>query len=158
VSARLQVRAGDAVTAAAVDSNGEVTIDGAAYSVAEISPGLYRVDNGNHRWTVAVAGPADDRWLSVDGRVARVEVAAEGERGRKRRAAGAEAFATPMPATVVKVLVEPGTAVKEGDTLIVLEAMKMELAVRAPRAGVVRQLRCVVGELVQPGVALLDFE
>ena len=64
----------------------------------------------------------------------------------------------PMPATVVKVLVEPGQAVAEGDTVLVLEAMKMELPIRAPRAGVVKAVHCAQGELVQPGVALVELE
>jgi biotin carboxyl carrier protein len=63
----------------------------------------------------------------------------------------------PMPATVVKVLVEPGAEVAEGDTVLVLEAMKMELPIRAPRAGVVRTVRCEPGQLVQPGIALVDL-
>jgi biotin carboxyl carrier protein len=63
-----------------------------------------------------------------------------------------------MPATVVRVLVEPGAKVARGDTLIVLEAMKMELPIRAPREGVVHAVHCSVGELVQPGSTLLDLE
>jgi biotin carboxyl carrier protein len=63
-----------------------------------------------------------------------------------------------MPATVVKVLAEPGTRVRKGDTLIMLEAMKMELAVKAPRDGVVRAVKCQPGELVQPGVNLVELE
>jgi biotin carboxyl carrier protein len=48
--------------------------------------------------------------------------------------------------------------VKAGDVLIVLEAMKMELPLRSPRDGVIKSVRCKKGELVQPGVALLDYE
>ena len=64
----------------------------------------------------------------------------------------------PMPATVAKLLVAPGQSVAEGETVLVLEAMKMELPVRAPRAGVVKAVHCAQGELVQPGVALVDLE
>ena len=78
-------------------------------------------------WTVAVAGTGDDRWIFVDGQVAS---------GRSRPAPAAAAaksgatgheLSSPMPATVVKILVEPGAAVSRGDALITLEAMKMEL-------------------------------
>ena len=65
---------------------------------------------------------------------------------------------SPMPATVVAIHVTPGQVVAEGDTLIVLEAMKMELPIRAPRNGVVKTVACATGELVQPGVNLLEFE
>jgi biotin carboxyl carrier protein len=63
-----------------------------------------------------------------------------------------------MPATVRKVVVEPGTSVKKGDTLLVLEAMKMELPVRAPADGIVKKVACREGDLVQPGVALVEIE
>ncbi len=52
----------------------------------------------------------------------------------------------------------PGQSVAEGETVLVLEAMKMELPVRSPRAGVVKAVHCAQGELVQPGVALVDLE
>ncbi len=63
-----------------------------------------------------------------------------------------------MPATVVAINVTPGQAVTAGDVLVVLEAMKMELAITAPRDGRVRAIACRVGELVQPGVPLVEFE
>jgi biotin carboxyl carrier protein len=64
----------------------------------------------------------------------------------------------PMPASVVAIRVTPGQAVEAGDTLIVLEAMKMELPLRAPRSGTVTSIRCRKGELVQPGVPLLEID
>jgi biotin carboxyl carrier protein len=78
--------------------------------------------------------------------------------GSRRDRHRADDLAAPMPATVVRVLVEPGAKVARGDTLIVLEAMKMELPIRAPREGVVQAVHCSVGELVQPGITLLDLE
>ena len=64
-----------------------------------------------------------------------------------------------MPATVVKVLVEPGTPCQGAATLLVmLEAMKMELRdPRAARQGIVGAIHCKAGDLVQPGVTLLDL-
>jgi biotin carboxyl carrier protein len=47
--------------------------------------------------------------------------------------------------------------VKRGDTLLMLEAMKMELPVRAPRDGRVSALHCTAGQLVEPGVDLLEL-
>ena len=106
---------------------------------------------------MAVAGPPDDRWIGVDGQVFRVEVGTETRARKKSGAAGDDALMAPMPATVVKILVASGAEVAEGDTLLVLEAMKMELAIRAPRAGTIGAIRCAVGELVQPGVPLLEI-
>jgi biotin carboxyl carrier protein len=48
--------------------------------------------------------------------------------------------------------------VKKGDTLLVLEAMKMELPVRAPGDGTVTAVSCREGELVQAGVVLVELE
>ena len=67
-------------------------------------------------------------------------------------------MSAPMPATVVAINVTAGQAVKAGDVLVVLEAMKMELAVTAPHDGRIRDITCRVGELVQPDVPLVAFD
>jgi len=74
---------------------------------------------------------------------------------------GAETGASltaPMPGTVVKVLVEEGQEVEEGQLLLVLEAMKMEQPVSAPRAGVVRSLPFEEGSLVPGGAVLVEVQ
>ena len=86
-----------------------------------------------------------------------LEVSNEADRGRPRRRTASHELTAPMPATVTRLLVEPNTPVKAGDVLVMLEAMKMELAIRAPQQGTVGAIHCKVGDLVQPGVALLDF-
>jgi biotin carboxyl carrier protein len=123
--------------------------------VTRISPGVYRVDDGRQRWTVAIAGPAANRWVWVDGQVARLE-APTADRGRGR--SSGHDLSAPMPSTVVKLLVGIGAGVKRGDTLVMLEAMKMELPIRAPRDGIVTAIHCRTGELVQPGHQLLTIE
>jgi 3-methylcrotonyl-CoA carboxylase alpha subunit len=72
---------------------------------------------------------------------------------------GADAAASltaPMPGTVVKVLVEEGQEVEEGQLLLVLEAMKMEQPVSAPHAGVVHSLPFDEGSLVPGGAVLAE--
>ncbi len=70
-----------------------------------------------------------------------------------------EAFATsPMTGIVVKVAAEPGQAVPEGQELFVVEAMKMEYVVRAPREVVVDVLKAAVGESVEFGQVLVTFQ
>lgn len=152
----LHVRFNETTTSARVQPDGTVEIGDARFTLESLEPGVYVVDSAEGRRTVAVAGPADDRWLSIDGQVFRVEVAGEA-RARKKSGGGQGSLMAPMPATVVKLLVEPGATVAEGETLIVLEAMKMELPIRAPRAGVVGAIHCKAGELVQPNVALLEI-
>jgi biotin carboxyl carrier protein len=62
-----------------------------------------------------------------------------------------------MPATVITVKVKPGDAVKKGDVVVVLEAMKMELPLRALGDGVVAAVRCRQGDLVQADAVLVEF-
>jgi urea carboxylase len=69
--------------------------------------------------------------------------------------AGATAVESPVPGSVWKILVEPGREVAEGDTLIIVESMKMEIAVCAPSSGFVREVRCAEGRSVQLGQPLV---
>ncbi len=66
----------------------------------------------------------------------------------------------PMPAKIVRVLVAGGDAVAIGQTLVVLESMKMELSVTAPRAGTVRRVggEVVPGAIVAAGTLLVELE
>jgi 3-methylcrotonyl-CoA carboxylase alpha subunit len=64
----------------------------------------------------------------------------------------------PMPGTVVQVLVEVGGRVEPGDRLFIMESMKMELAIDAPRGGVVKGISVAAGSLVDRGMRLLEFE
>jgi biotin carboxyl carrier protein len=63
-----------------------------------------------------------------------------------------------MPGRVAALKVAPGQAVRRGDELVVVEAMKMENALRAPRDGVVRVVHVATGDMVAPGRALLEIE
>jgi 3-methylcrotonyl-CoA carboxylase alpha subunit len=62
-----------------------------------------------------------------------------------------------MPARVIRILVQPGSAAKKGDTLVVLEAMKMELPLRAPADAMVTAVHCREGELVQADAVLMEL-
>ena len=124
-------------------------------AVTALGGGWYVVDDGDRQYRVAVAGDGDTHWVFVNGQVATVDAPKAGRRRAKGHDAG---VMSPMPASVVAIHVQPGQAVAAGDTLLVLEAMKMELPIRAPRDGVVKSVACVTGDLVQTGVNLLEFE
>jgi acetyl/propionyl-CoA carboxylase alpha subunit len=69
--------------------------------------------------------------------------------------AAAGSLAAPMPGTVIRVNARPGEAVRAGQVLVVLEAMKMEHAVRAPRDGTLGELRVSAGQSVDQGAVLV---
>ena len=72
-------------------------------------------------------------------------------------AASGDSLTAPMQGTVVKVAVEDGTTVEAGDTIVVIEAMKMEQPITAHKAGVVSGLAATVGETVTAGTVLAQI-
>ena len=93
-------------------------------------------------------------WIFHAGEVYRFEETPPRRHGQQTHGS----LSSPMPATVIGVNVAPGDEVAAGQTMIVLEAMKMELPVRAPGSGRVAAVHCKPGDLVQPNVSLIDFE
>ena len=116
-----------------------------------------RVEGAGGAWTGDAVVAGDTAWVTIAGDVFSFAVTHGAARARSS-ASHQDAFTPPMPATVVRIAVKPGDVVKDGDVLIALEAMKMELPIRAPRDGVVRAVNCRQGELVQPGDVLLELE
>jgi biotin carboxyl carrier protein len=156
---RFIVRQRDDVTPVEVLADGRIGVGeaGAVFTVTEAGPGEYLVSGAGQLWRVAVAGPADARWVGCRGASACVEVQPEGQARAPRPHAAHGALAAPMPGTVIGVAVGVGQQVRAGDVLLTLEAMKMELPIRAPRDGVVSAVRCAPGELVQPGPPLVEL-
>ena len=98
----------------------------------------------------------DAIWVFHDGIVH--ELSADPGDAVRRTAHAQGALTAPMPATIIEIKVAAGDEVKKGDILIVLEAMKMELPVRAPGDGRVKAVHCRPGDLVQPETSLIDLE
>lgn len=65
---------------------------------------------------------------------------------------------SPMPGTVLEVRVKPGDEVAEGQTLVVVEAMKMEIPVKAPKAGIIAKVEVAQGDAVARGDTLIALE
>lgn len=153
----LSITIGDRTARVDQSADGRVLVDDApievAYGPARGELGLRERD----RQTVAFATRAGDvTWIFHEGRTYLATVEAEGASGRKSTQ-GQGTLMAPMPATVIGVNVKPGDAVKAGDVLILLEAMKMELPLRAAGDAVVSAVHCAPGDLVQPNVSLIDL-
>jgi 3-methylcrotonyl-CoA carboxylase alpha subunit len=134
--------------------------EGAALAAALPEPAVsIRAESaiGNHQ--SAISGSTFDPWNALSPTAHGPHTAAKPEAATKRRAAASAAavVTAPMPATVIRVHVAPGDAVKKGDIVVVLEAMKMELPLRALGEGIVSAVRCRAGELVAADATLVEF-
>ncbi len=115
---------------------------------------ILRVGGRRHRAVLARQGTT--LWLAMDGQT--YELRTEG-RGRAESAAGPARMCTsPMTGVLLNVAVNAGDAVEEGQVLFVVEAMKMEYAVRAPRAATVADVRGRVGDRVKVDDPVVTFE
>jgi 3-methylcrotonyl-CoA carboxylase alpha subunit len=152
------VRHGNDEHRVSVSSAGDVQVgETAPLAIVSDGPNTFRVREGEGWRRVFVAASGSLRQVFVDGEVYEFTVD-EGAAPRAR--AGRQALdtvAAPMPAKVTAIVVEPGQIVGKGEVLLKLEAMKMELPVRAPHEGTVKAVLCKVGDLVQPGVALVEL-
>ena len=137
--------------------DGAVSVAGRRYDVRAVAHGTWLVSNGARAVLAHVARDGETYWVHLDGQVHRIEIDGAGPRIKRRSAHDASGLSAPMPATVLAVQVHPGQVVSPGETVIVLEAMKMELPVRAPKGGTVAAVHCQPGELVRPGVPLLEI-
>ncbi len=79
---------------------------------------------------------------------------------KRRKSAGVEAGAmvSPMPGKIFKVLKVVGAEVKKGDTILIMEAMKMEHPVKASRDGIIKEIVFTEGQQVDGGVELVKLE
>ncbi len=71
---------------------------------------------------------------------------------------GEDKIVAPLPGTVVALLAEEGARLEKGAAILTLEVMKMEQTLRAPFAGVLKRIKCKVGDIVQEGVELAEVE
>jgi len=109
------------------------------------------------RCRVPVVRDRDTFWVIVDGAAWPLRLVDPLTPPRSEGAGGDRLVAT-MPGRIVGVQTEPGAAVKRGEVLLVLEAMKVQMRLTAPRDGVVAAVRAVLGDLVDDGDDLISFE
>ena len=150
---------------------------GASYAVTlePLSDGTYRALIGERELTFT-AQPIDGGWLlTLDGKQITVYAAAHGserylaldgetytlavpEARRRSTGAGSGDLTAQMPGQVREVYVQAGDAVMRGQTLLLLEAMKMEIRVAAPADGRVRRMLVALGDVVERGQPLVELD
>jgi biotin carboxyl carrier protein len=166
------------ISAGGQDYTVEVHEHGAALASAPpadirlIAPGLYSVIVEGRSYEVAVHLPPDAArgaetagTAQVDGRVLATAVV-DARRRALAAAAGARGgapitivtVAAPMPGRISAVPVATGETVERGQTVALLEAMKMESSITAPQAGTVREILVTPGEAVQQRQALVRLQ
>ena len=115
--------------------------------------------------------------LTLDGAISRVVAVIEGHElylrtrngrfelhwvdpfgGDDEEQVGEDRIVAPLPGTVVALLAEEGATLEKGAAILTLEVMKMEQTLRAPFAGVLKKIKCKVGDIVQEGVELAEIE
>jgi len=126
--------------------------------------GIGRLVSGQRAVPLVVEGSGTDWIVTLGGRRIPVTVRSWRERllaeaeTSARGPVGALAVKATLPGLVVAVRVAPGDEVGEGDSLVTIEAMKMQNEVRAPRAARVTEVAVVAGQVVASGAALLTLE
>ncbi len=118
---------------------------------------------GDQPVTAFCANDGTQRWVFVDGKTFALKPTADGGRRSSRGSsehhhAGESISAAPMPGLVRAVQVAEGDVIAKGQTLFILEAMKMEIRVQAPRAGKLAHLNVRAGQSVEREQVLAEIE
>jgi len=144
-----------------LDSTVQVTQDGGETTLILHSLGTREgwcrtADLRSHGFASSWVGSALHLWL--DGNLFIFErVESTPRSSRQPFHIGGDVLA-PMPGRIIQILVEVGGIVEPGDRLIIMESMKMELVIDAPRGGVVKGISVAEGGLVEQGMRLLELE
>jgi 3-methylcrotonyl-CoA carboxylase alpha subunit len=162
---RLTYRLGDrsfdvALHLAAGQLSGELTEEEDTLSIEvparRLVDGRIRLGEGERSVRATVFRDGDTIWVCIDGQT--YEVAVEEAGARAALHAGEEDFAvSPMTGTLAKVAVRPGEQIEAGQELFIVEAMKMEYVVKAPRALEVAEVRNAVGDSIEQGRVVVTF-
>lgn len=94
-------------------------------------------------------------WVHHQGETFTIELSEKSRRGKKSAKASSGSITSPMPGKVTKLFVSLGQKVKVGDSILVMEAMKMEYTLKSEVAGTVGEINCKTGEQVPLGQLLV---
>lgn len=119
--------------------------------------GAWLLTIGQRQIRAYIFADGDMRFVYADGQTTTL-TALDERTGRSRRSQSGGGLTAQMPGQVVEVLVEQGEQVSNGQTLVILEAMKMEIRVSAPADGTVKAVFVSQGDVVQRGEKLVEIE
>jgi biotin carboxyl carrier protein len=88
----------------------------------------------------------------------RSDVASKQETIPLKRSSDLAVIKSPLPGSILQIFVKKDDTVKKGDTLLILEAMKMENNILAEKSGTIKSINCSVGDNVLQGVVLVEIE
>lgn len=133
-----------------------IKVDGEEYkvNVERIGEGIYKVRIGNKTAKVVIES-GKLRKVEHPGLVKKDELIKE---VKDKIKIDSNVVTAMLPGTIVKILVEVGEEVKVGQTLLILEAMKMENEVVSPKDGIVKEIKVKEGMRVETGDALVVIE
>jgi biotin carboxyl carrier protein len=162
---KFQATVGSAVheiVVARVDGSYVVTLDGVEHSVdaRKLEADFYSIlyEGKSYEVSVESAGPKYTVRHGAHEQIVELADASRGGREQLRKRGGPEAVDSVMPGKVVRVLVAPGDQVRAGQGLVVVEAMKMENEIGAPRAGRVQSVDVTPGQTVETGARLVVLD
>lgn len=118
------------------------------FEVLDAQPGQISLRFNDRPVTLYWAVNGAEKWLALDGCTYRLEKPAARSARGSSEPGGGENVRAPMPAQVRAVQVAEGEGVEKGQTLLLLEAMKMEIRIKAPAKGVLKRLLVSAGQTV----------
>jgi 3-methylcrotonyl-CoA carboxylase alpha subunit len=115
------------------------------------------LDNGG-RFSAFVSSPNPEGESVVFSNGLEAMGSNSGKKMKRHHLQGGAGLKSPMPGKIFKILKQLGDQVKKGEPILILEAMKMEHAIRSDKDGVLKKIHFKMGELVQGGVTLAEVE
>lgn len=125
-----------------------------------LSETSYHLDVDGRVYPIQLAKDGDEIFIHLDGRSWRVVVVDSLERASlgAEGSSHSSSIAAPMPGTVVAITRRVGDPVEEGETILTIESMKLQTAIKAPRDGVVVEVNFEEGAMFPKGAILVRFE
>lgn len=144
-----------------IQGDGSVIVNGKRHEVdwLELTESLYSMITDNKSLELAIGDKEGKYEVLLEGRLYEVQVLDQRAMLMLSRKGGLKLDTgevnAPMPGLIVDVLVKVGDAVTEGQTVVVLESMKMQNELKAPRSGTVQTIHCQNGDTVDKGTLLV---